>query len=111
MNHLIPGLLEQTRPSEKRPADRGTSGLGDQSVQLYPFQLARASYGIGSFGLPVVMQSSSKLETLKRKRFTVQGRTERIEKSLAALNQPETLKLTPQEWRFFAEDPDLDDQD
>ena len=37
--------------------------------------------------------------------------TERIDKSLAALNQPETLKLTPEEWQFFAEDVDLEDQD
>ena len=115
MNLLIPGLgtQEQTTPPQKRPADRGKSGLGERSSQLFPNQLATAAYGIGVYGIPFVMQpnSSAKLQLLKRKRFTAEDRAERIERSLAALNQPETLRLTPQEWRFFAEDPDLDDQD
>ena len=110
MNVQIPGLQEQTKP-ELPQMLRGTSSLGDKSVQLYPFQLPTSTYRIGNWGIPAIVQSNSKLEALKRKRFTVQGRAERIERSLAALNQPETLHLTPQEWRFFAEDPDLDDQD
>ena len=31
-------------------------------------------------------------------------RAERIARSLDAVNQPETLKLTPEEWKYFAEE-------
>ena len=109
MNLLIPLGGEQTKPERSRVAP-SASGLWD-SIHLYPFQLGTAIHGIAKWGVASPTESNSKLETLKRRRFTTQGRAERIEKSLAALNQPETLKLTPQEWHFFAEDPDLDDQD
>ena len=103
------GIQEQIAPSEKRALERGASGLGEKSAQLYPYQLAAVRIS----GMPFFVQANptSKLQILKRKRFTPQDRTARIQRSLDALNQPETLQLTAQEWRFFAEDPDLDDQD
>ena len=63
--------------------------------------------------MPAIQEfgATPRLEALKQVHFSVAGRTERIARSLAALNQPETLKLTPEEWRFFAEDVDLEDQD
>jgi hypothetical protein len=50
------------------------------------------------------------LEQLKRERFTPENKAERITRSLAALDQVERIDLTPSEWRFIAEDPDLEDQ-
>ena len=109
MTPLIQGLGSQWQkvPVQGRPFEQGS--LGQLSSQLYPFQVASPT-GTGTVGSPFVVHST-KLQLLKRKRFTAQGRVERIQRSLAALNQPETLRLTPQQWRFFAEDPDLDDQD
>ena len=109
MTALIQGLGSQGQkaPVQRRPFEQGS--LGQLSSQLYPFQVASHTL-TGTYGLPFVAHST-KLQLLKRKRFTTQGRIERIQRSLAALNQPETFRLTPQQWRFFAEDPDLDDQD
>lgn len=50
------------------------------------------------------------LEELKRLRFSPQEKTERVTRSLAALDQAEGIRLTPSEWRFIAEDPDVEDQ-
>src|ERR1022692_4546815 len=54
--------------------------------------------------------ATSRLETLKRARFTPQTRAERIARSLAALNQAVDFDLTPEEWRRIAEDPGVEDQ-
>ena len=53
---------------------------------------------------------ASRLEQLKRARFTPENKAERVTRSLAALNQVERIHLTPSEWRFVAEDPDIEDQ-
>ena len=109
MSLLIQGFAtrHQMVPVQTRPVDRGGLGLGEPARQLVPNQMTAI------YEMPFMEQTNpaSKLQVMKRKRFTPQGRAERIERSLAALNQPETLRLTPEEWRFFAEDPDLDDQD
>jgi hypothetical protein len=52
----------------------------------------------------------SKLEALKRRRFTPEGKAERVARSLAALHQKVSIQLTPEEWRWIAEDPDVEDQ-
>jgi hypothetical protein len=52
----------------------------------------------------------SKLEALKRQRFGPEGKAERVARSLAALNQEGAIRLTPEEWRRIAEDPDIEDQ-
>jgi hypothetical protein len=62
-----------------------------------------AIYGEGSL-------MTSKLEQLKRVRFTPETKAERVARSLAALDQVEPIHLTPSEWRFVAEDPDIEDQ-
>ena len=86
------------------PAAQGGLGLGNSALQF-----------ISGLSIPQMPLESSRLtprlETLKQVHFSVAGRTERIARSLAALNQRETLRLTPAEWRFFAEDVDLEDQD
>ena len=55
-------------------------------------------------------QHSSKLEELKKRRFTDEGKDERIARSLAALNQQTSIHLSPEEWKLIAEDPDIEDQ-
>ena len=85
------------------PATQGGLGLGNSALQFIS--------GLFIPQRPLESRLTSRLEILKQVHFSVAGRTERIARSLAALNQPETLKLTPEEWRFFAEDVDLEDQD
>ncbi len=53
---------------------------------------------------------NKKLVEAKRQRFTAEGKRERIAKSLSALNQPPSIRLTADEWRQIVEDPDLEDQ-
>jgi hypothetical protein len=53
---------------------------------------------------------TSRLEQLKRVRFSPENKAERVTRSLAALDQVERINLTPSEWRFVAEDPDIEDQ-
>lgn len=50
------------------------------------------------------------LEQLKSVRFAPETKAERVTRSLAALDQVERIDLTPADWRFVAEDPDLEDQ-
>ena len=111
MNSLLQALgrQEHTIVVLVRPVDRGRAGLGDTASQLNPSRLHAPAYPLRQYATHLV--PPGKLESLKLERFTAEGRMERMQRSLAALNQPETLQLTPHEWRFFAEDPDLDDQD
>jgi Arc/MetJ-type ribon-helix-helix transcriptional regulator len=53
---------------------------------------------------------TSRLETLKRGRFTPQTKADRMARSLAALHQRVEFNLTAEEWRRIAEDPGLEDQ-
>jgi hypothetical protein len=57
-----------------------------------------------------VPSRSARLEELMRQRFPVEGKVERIARALAALHQDEPIHLTPKQWRWVAEDPDLEDQ-
>ena len=50
------------------------------------------------------------LEQLKSVRFAPETKAERVKRSLAALDQVERINLTSSEWRFVAEDPDIEDQ-
>lgn len=52
----------------------------------------------------------SRLERMKLERFTVQGRDSRIRRSLEALANITTLRLTPQELSWIAEDIEAEDQ-
>jgi hypothetical protein len=57
-----------------------------------------------------VPRASARLEELIRKRFPPEGKAERVGRALAALNQDATIHLTPEQWKWVAEDADLDDQ-
>jgi hypothetical protein len=53
---------------------------------------------------------SARLEALVMQRFTPEGKAARVAKALAALYQEEPIKLSPEEWKWVAEDADLEDQ-
>ena len=98
------GVEKQKIPAPVIPsAVQGGVGLGNSALQFLS--------GRFSPRRPLEWGLIPRLEALKQLHFSTAGRNERIAKSLAALNQPETLKMTPEEWRFFAEDVDLEDQD
>ena len=59
---------------------------------------------------PAPVPAPSRLEALKRQRFTREGKAERVARSLSALNQRAPTRLTPEEWRWVAEDPDIEEQ-
>ncbi len=52
----------------------------------------------------------TKLEELKARHFTLAGKAKRVAKSLAALQQPGTIQLSPEEWRWVAENADIEEQ-
>lgn len=55
-------------------------------------------------------RASPRLEELIRQRFPAEGKAERIARSLAALRQEPTIRLTAEEWKRVAQDADLEDQ-
>jgi len=57
-----------------------------------------------------VPKLSPHLEEPIQKRFPPEGKAERVARGLAALHQEERIKLTPEEWKWVAEDPDLEDE-
>ncbi len=54
-------------------------------------------------------QKSARLEELIKQRFTPEGKAERVAKALA-LYQQESIKLSPEEWKWVPEEADLEDQ-
>jgi hypothetical protein len=55
-------------------------------------------------------QGSRGLQELVRQRFSPEGKAERVAKALAALHQEQPIKLSPEQWKWVAEDADLEDQ-
>ena len=55
-------------------------------------------------------QRTAKLEALVKQRFTPEGRSERVAKALAALRREQPIKLSPEDWKWVAEDADLGDE-
>jgi hypothetical protein len=49
------------------------------------------------------------LQELLRKQFTPGDKNERVSRALAALNEEERIKLSPEQWKWVAEDADLED--
>jgi hypothetical protein len=52
----------------------------------------------------------SKLDALKKERFEPETRACRITKALAALDAKPTLRLTPNQWKDAAENPELEEE-
>lgn len=59
----------------------------------------------------VTVNPAFRLEELKRQHFRPETRTERIAKALAALHAPPVLKLTVEQAKDAAENPELDVED
>jgi hypothetical protein len=73
--------------------DMRTGQLGNVYAQaVYTFNYDSV---IETYGKLLSVPNFFKLAMLKRRRFTLGGRQERIEKSLAALNAPEPTDLMP----------------
>ncbi len=53
--------------------------------------------------------SPAALQELLRKRLTPGDKTERVSRALAALNEEERIKLSPEQWKWIAEDADLEE--
>ena len=47
------------------------------------------------------------LQQMVQKQFTPGDKAERVSRALAALNEDEPIKLSPEQWRWIAEDVDL----
>jgi hypothetical protein len=52
----------------------------------------------------------SKLDALKKERFEPETRASRIARALAALNAKPALRLTPDQWKDAAENPELEEE-
>ena len=50
------------------------------------------------------------LQQMVQKQFTPQEKAERVSRALAALNEEEPIKLSPEQWRWVAEDVELEEQ-
>jgi hypothetical protein len=49
------------------------------------------------------------LQEFVRRRFTSEDKTKRVSRALAALNEEEGIKLSPEQWKWVAEDADLEE--
>jgi hypothetical protein len=57
----------------------------------------------GTKNLPVSLQE------LVRKQFTPADKAGRVSRALAALNEEERIKLSPELWKWVAEDPEIEE--
>lgn len=69
-----------------------------------------AGWNVCRMAEKVSVQKSGRLEELVKQRFTPEGKAERVAKALAALYQEEPIGLSPEEWKWVAEEADLEDQ-
>ena len=51
-----------------------------------------------------------RLEGLFKQRFTPEGKVQRVSEGLQALYKEESIKLSPEEWKWVAETGDFEDQ-
>ena len=55
-------------------------------------------------------QRTAKLGELIRQRFPPEGKAERVARALAALGREQLINLSPEDWKWVAEDADLGNQ-
>jgi len=87
---------------QERLAESPDALLGSRSVQLL-FSHARQS------GFPDLPMRASRLDVHRGWRFRPEGREDRIARSLAAIDSPNTIHLDAESWRWIAEDVDVED--
>jgi len=51
------------------------------------------------------------LQDFVRKHFTPEDKAQRVSRALAALNEEQRINLSPEQWRWIAEDADLEEPD
>ena len=99
------GERHQGPPADWVPVDgirRSYGVLGNTSAQL-------VSGGEWTPLRPGPWGYSTRLEKLKARAFTDEGRNRRIELSLEAIDQPLKYDLDPATWRWVAENADIED--
>jgi len=78
--------------------------LGNETIQLV--QTSRNPLFImSSLSTPL-----SRLEELKARKFTAADRPARVAKSLAVLQQPGTIQLNQEDWRWLDENSSIEDE-
>ena len=91
-------------------------------VDRFPVDVTRRSHGVlGNIGAqlqgggewaplrPHPWGYSTRLEKLKARVFTDEGRGRRIERSLEAIDQPLKYNLDPATWKWVAENADIEE--
>jgi hypothetical protein len=76
--------------------------LGNEKTQLSG-SLADTDGFLWTVAYRDIFRPDSKLDTLKKRTFTPVNREERIATSLAALEEPQTIILTLEQWKSIAE--------
>ncbi len=85
------------------------SSLGNKSMQI-PTNLAGSiTLGDAFRAMLIPAQPAAKLALLKGRKFTPEGRQQRIEASLAALNADQPTELTLAQWKELLEE--IEDED
>lgn len=86
--------------------------LGNASIQILYFSYPRDAGSGMEYYRRFVERAHGflRLATLKKEVFTDEGKQQRIEKSLAALNAPQPTVLTAAEWKALIEEIE-DDED
>jgi hypothetical protein len=51
---------------------------------------------------------AASLQEFVRKQFPPEAKDQRVSRALAALHEEERIKLSPEQWKWVAEDPDLE---
>jgi hypothetical protein len=49
------------------------------------------------------------IQEFVRKQFTPEDKNQRVSRAQAALNEEEHIKLSPEQWKWVAEDADLEE--
>ncbi len=112
-------LLEQLSASQSAPPLEGVLlSTGDLSTGMLGNVYAQ-SIRVSAFDVDSVIENYSKLLSsfspsfklamLKRQKFTLEGRRNRIEMALAALNAPQPTDLTLAQWKALLEE--VEDED
>jgi hypothetical protein len=101
-----------------RRTRRGHRGDGLRiSARLLPGGLLgnNATQLLESSGNIVLLMSSpgtplSRLQELKARKFTLADRGERVARSLAALQEPGSIRLNEEDWRWLDEHSSIEDE-
>ena len=120
--NALQSLDPATQPRQKEASflvlAPGTSGglLGNKEIQMtqvHRFREMTPSVDDRNSRYDIAVTRAGpteKLRRLKSTKFSPEGREGRIARSLAALRQPITIHLKPEEWSWIADELDIEDQ-